>query len=312
MEVEKLRYLLIIQEEGSISKAANRLYMSQPSLSKVVSSIEKSIGYKLFDRTASGLIPTAEGARYLRYAEEAVEAEERVLAEMALLHSESQRKQIVFGLAHTRNAISVSKELLDLSADNSQLIIRILKEEELIKGVSEGTIDFAMLNLTRSMQLPETLRSKEIYVERVLVGAPKDHPVCKYAVEMVGSPYPYLEPKYLQGQKMILSGEGTGLYDLCQEFFRTEEIHPDIRIFEDSVQAAKRFAEEGAGICFANEELVEKAPSDRLRFFVVGESMPLRHVAVIWKKNSEKDAVVSRILQKNIAVLTKEYKEAEL
>ncbi|MBQ3107338.1 MAG: LysR family transcriptional regulator, partial [Firmicutes bacterium] len=76
MEVEKLRYLMIIREEGSISRAANRLYMSQPSLSKIVSSIEKSIGYKIFDRSASGLLLTPEGERYLRYAEEAVMAEE--------------------------------------------------------------------------------------------------------------------------------------------------------------------------------------------------------------------------------------------
>ncbi|MBQ3107234.1 MAG: LysR family transcriptional regulator substrate-binding protein, partial [Firmicutes bacterium] len=139
--------------------------------------------------------------------------------------------------------------------------------------------------------------------------APKDHEICSHAVEMVGSPYPYLEPRFLQGQKVILSGEGTGLYDLCQEFFRAEELYPDVRIFEDSVQAAKRFAEEGAGICFANEEMVTKAPSDRLQFFVVGESMPLRHVAIIWKKTSEKDAVVQEVLKNCIDALQQEYKK---
>ena len=309
MEVEKLRYLLILQEEGSVSRAANRLYLSQPSLSKILSSIEKTVGYKLFERTANGLTPTPEGACYLRYAREAVEAEERVLAEMAVLREEANRRRIVFGLAHTRNAITILPNMLSRTEGDYQVSIRILREEELIRGVTEGSIDFAMLTLSRSRSLPENLRCKELYVERILIGARKDHPICSHAVEMLESPYPYLDPKYLNGHSMILSGEGTGLYDICQAFFRANDICPLIRVFEDSVQAAKRFAEEGLGICFVNKEMVVKAPSEKLQFFLTDESMPLRHVGLIWKRNTEKDLLIHQVIQDCIRALLKAYEK---
>ena len=65
MGLEKLEYLLTVEETGSISKAAEILYMSQPSLSKSIASVESSIGCKIFQRTSTGLKPTVEGKRYL-------------------------------------------------------------------------------------------------------------------------------------------------------------------------------------------------------------------------------------------------------
>ena len=55
MGLEKLEYLLTVEETGSISKAAEILYMSQPSLSKSIASVESSIGCKIFQRTSTGL-----------------------------------------------------------------------------------------------------------------------------------------------------------------------------------------------------------------------------------------------------------------
>ncbi len=308
MEIEKLRYLLVIQEEASISQAANRLYMSQPSLSKILLAIEKTLGYKLFERASGGMVPTPEGNCYLQYAREAVDAEEKVLADMAALHEEANRKRIVFGLAHTRNAITLPPDIFSRKAGDYQVIIRILRDEELLKGVADGSIDFAMMTITRQTVFPESIRHKELYVEHVLVGARKDDPICEHASDMMGSPYPYLDPKYLNGANIVLSGEGTGLYDICQEFFRANDINPDIRIFEDSVQAVKRFVEEGlADICFVNEEVVVKAPSDKLRFFMTDESMPLRHVGLIWRRNTEKDMVVQQVINNSMSVLKDVY-----
>ena len=48
MNIRQLKYMLEIAKEGSITDAANNLYISQPSLSKLLSSVEKKIGAKLF------------------------------------------------------------------------------------------------------------------------------------------------------------------------------------------------------------------------------------------------------------------------
>ena len=58
MDLRELHYLLALAEEKSISRAAERLFMAQSSLSQFLSTTESHLGYKLFIRTSSGIRPT--------------------------------------------------------------------------------------------------------------------------------------------------------------------------------------------------------------------------------------------------------------
>ncbi len=70
MRLEQLQYIVEIEKTGSISKAAENLYLTQPSVSAGVSSLEKELKFKIFKRTKSGVAPTAEGERVLLLARE--------------------------------------------------------------------------------------------------------------------------------------------------------------------------------------------------------------------------------------------------
>lgn len=73
MTVQQLRYLLEISRTGSVTKAAEQLYISQPNLSRAVKELEKELGVTLFRRGARGMEPTAEAAQIMRYAESIVQ-----------------------------------------------------------------------------------------------------------------------------------------------------------------------------------------------------------------------------------------------
>ena len=62
MELKELEYIVAVAEERSISKAADRLYLAQSSLSQFVSRYEAELGVKLFKRTSGGVRPTAAGS----------------------------------------------------------------------------------------------------------------------------------------------------------------------------------------------------------------------------------------------------------
>ena len=66
MQIKQLEYLVKIVENGSISKAAEQLYITQPNLTKAVSSLEKEYGIRLFNRRARGVELTAEGKEFMR------------------------------------------------------------------------------------------------------------------------------------------------------------------------------------------------------------------------------------------------------
>ena len=68
MRLNQLEYFIKVVECGSITKAAQELYLSQPSLTKAISSLETEYDLKLFSRTCRGLNVSPEGRDFLEYA----------------------------------------------------------------------------------------------------------------------------------------------------------------------------------------------------------------------------------------------------
>ena len=58
MNIQHLRYALEVEKTGSISKAAENLYLNQPHLSKAIRDLEENIGITVFNRTSKGVVPT--------------------------------------------------------------------------------------------------------------------------------------------------------------------------------------------------------------------------------------------------------------
>ena len=73
MEIRHFHYIRTIYEMGSISRAAEKLYISQPSLSQLLKSVEKKVGAPLFDRSLKPLRPTTIGPKYLETAPHGME-----------------------------------------------------------------------------------------------------------------------------------------------------------------------------------------------------------------------------------------------
>lgn len=78
MNVYHLRYALEIAKTGSIKNAAENLYMAQPNLSRAIKELEASVGITIFERTTKGVIPTADGKKFLAHASKIVQQVEEV------------------------------------------------------------------------------------------------------------------------------------------------------------------------------------------------------------------------------------------
>jgi DNA-binding transcriptional LysR family regulator len=80
MSLRQFEYALAIAEEGSVTAAAERLHVAQPSMSQQIRNLERELGVQLFARTPTGLVPTVAGRAFLRDAEVAVSAARRARA----------------------------------------------------------------------------------------------------------------------------------------------------------------------------------------------------------------------------------------
>ena len=68
MTLQQLRYVIAVAENGSIGKAAQALFISQPSLTNAIRDLEQELGFALFNRTNRGTAVTRDGMRFLAYA----------------------------------------------------------------------------------------------------------------------------------------------------------------------------------------------------------------------------------------------------
>jgi DNA-binding transcriptional LysR family regulator len=80
MSLRQFEYALAVAEEGSVTAAAERLHVAQPSMSQQIRALERELGVELFARTPTGLVPTVVGRAFLREAEAAVSAARRARA----------------------------------------------------------------------------------------------------------------------------------------------------------------------------------------------------------------------------------------
>ena len=79
MNDEDLRYIIAVEEEGNISRAAERCFVSQPALSQTIRKLEEELGVSLFAKQGGRLVPTEEGCIVLRHAREMAAIREATL-----------------------------------------------------------------------------------------------------------------------------------------------------------------------------------------------------------------------------------------
>lgn len=132
MRLEQLRYVIEVADSGSISAAAQRLFIAQPSLSKAVAELEREMGVTIFNRSSRGVRPTEEGMRFLSYARQVVEQAD--LLESTYLHSEPLRRVFAVSSQHYAFVVNAFVELVrEIGREEYEFSLR--------EGTTQGIID---------------------------------------------------------------------------------------------------------------------------------------------------------------------------
>ncbi|MFC5182732.1 LysR family transcriptional regulator [Actinomadura harenae] len=149
MEIRLLGYVVAIAEEGSISAAARRLHLTQPTLSRQLRELERDFGTRLFEREGRGLIPTEAGRALLRRARvilaEAEAAREDVrLAALGL----SGRLTVAFGPSGINGPLGAALGRLRRELPNVDLRLEeSFSDADMSEGVLDGRYDLSVHRL---------------------------------------------------------------------------------------------------------------------------------------------------------------------
>lgn len=132
MTLTQLRYVIEVAEAGSMSAAAARLFIAQPSLSKAVLELEAEMGVQIFERSSRGVRATEEGTRFLSYARQVVEQAD--LLESQYLHTAAPRRVFAVSSQHYAFVVNAFVELVrELGREKYEFSLR--------EGTTAGIIE---------------------------------------------------------------------------------------------------------------------------------------------------------------------------
>jgi DNA-binding transcriptional LysR family regulator len=193
MDLRQIRYFLILADELNFTRAAGRLHISQPPLTRQIQQLETSMGVVLFQRTTRGVSLTQAGVVFLEEARKIVALTDQATNKTKLAHAgHLGRLDIgIFGSA-TLNVIPTL--LIELRKTHPDIVISLQNttKTQQIEAVRGERLD---IGFNRVFPVVPDLVVETVFLENLYVAMHKDHPLARRRILVV---------KDLEAQPMIL------------------------------------------------------------------------------------------------------------
>lgn len=158
MTLQQLRYAVTAADKGTMSEAAQSLFVAQPSLTNAIKDLEKELGITIFHRTNKGIIISNEGNEFLRYARQVLQ--QMSMLEEKYLDTESHKQIFSVSTQHYSFAVSAFVDLIRTFGNkNYDFTLRETETYEIIEDVSNFRSEVGILYLSHEN---ETVISKII------------------------------------------------------------------------------------------------------------------------------------------------------
>ena len=228
MTLQQLKYIITVADTGTITEAANRLYISQPSLTNAIHELEKEMNIVIFNRTNKGISLSKEGEIFLGYARQVLD--QAAILEDKYKSGNGGKKQFCVSTQHYSFAVNAFVDLIkEYGQDEYDFSLRETQTYEIIEDVARmrSEIGILFLNDFNEKVLMKILKSHDLEFNQLFVAKPhvfisRKHPLAERNVitneelEL----YPYLS---------FEQGEHNSFY-FSEEIFSSSERKKNIRV----------------------------------------------------------------------------------
>ena len=236
MDYDQLASFLEVAKLGSFSRAAEKIYRTQPAVSAQVRLLEQECGEKLFDRSGKRVLLTPAGEVLRRYAEKLRDLQKEALQAIAELN-QTPRGKLFIGANEATCLYVLPQTFARFKQLYPQVQISIYRNfsHKILQKVQEGAVDLGIVTL------PQTASNMEVipmFRDEVQVVVPKNHPLAKNRSvtlkELIA--YPLILPK---------TGHTRNVMDrLLREYRDQLQISMELA----SVESIKKFVGAGLGV----------------------------------------------------------------
>ena len=163
MTLQQLKYAITVAESGTITEAATRLYISQPSLTNAIHELEKEMNITIFNRTNRGIVISKEGEDFLGYARQVLE--QASILEDRYKGASGGKKQFCVSTQHYSFAVNAFVDLIkQFGQDEYDFSLRETQTYEIIEDVAhmKSEIGILFLNDFNETVIKKLLKSHEL------------------------------------------------------------------------------------------------------------------------------------------------------
>jgi LysR family hydrogen peroxide-inducible transcriptional activator len=274
MHLHQLKYFVTVVDTGSVTKAAERCFISQPSISQQLGKLEDNIGKKLFSRVKGKLILTEPGqvlyeqaCKILRSVEDAKHRVNDV--------DNSSGGAVSIGILPTLAPFILPKTLVALSAEFPDALVTVREEisETIVEASSRGEIDI----LIEVLPFDEThLNIEPLFLDDFYVAVHQDSPLAKLEEIPISA---------LDDMPFILLEDIHCLARQIKQYCFNEKFIPKILFQTSQLTTVKQLIELQYGISILPSISIEKDPNSCIRYIKLLGQSPYREVVLATAKD---------------------------
>ena len=310
MQLKEMQYIYTIYQERSFSKAAKKLFVSQPALSAVVKKAEKEIGEQIFDRSTLPFSVTGAGEYYISQVRQILQLNDNM---MKYFQDSSDLKTgyLSVGSSSFFCAYVLSSQVgafrqryPGIHIDLHEMNVEILKNK-----VENDELDII---LETSFFDEDNLEKYLFAQEDILLAVPKDYEINAklHDAQMTfqdvrekkykNSSVPSLSLSVFRDEPFLFLREGNDLYTRGMKMCEEAGFEPQIKIFLDQILTAFNIASTGAGVAFIRSSIPRFVPeTGRLVYYKIDSPLAKRPIYYAYKKGAYLTYPMRAFLQMN-------------
>jgi DNA-binding transcriptional LysR family regulator len=288
LELRHLRYFVAVAAEGSVTRAASRLGLTQPALSRQVRDLERAVGVSLMTRDGRGVSLTSAGESLLASAREILEAVDRIPAEAHRATRGVARRCVVATIVTPLAGQLAARVVQDAATEmpDVHVLLTELPSPEQPDALAASRVDLGICHaFTAINPLHGVLNRQRLIDDRVnCVLLPATHPLATRteidASELGELPFLFIPRAF-----------HPPFYDQVMDALATTGFHPTIDQTYDGLQTAWSLTRQGKGWCLGFESFRRHAPAGLVAVRLRGIDLPWG-IDVLWRRDEAGGAVL--------------------
>lgn len=299
--IQTMRYICVINQEKSFSKAAQKLYVSQSWLSVAVKKEEEEIGAKLFNRDTTPITLTAAGQYYIHKAESILDSVKE-MKNYFLNPNQSTDSDIRIGSSNFFCTYVFSRLYQDLMLIEPEIHMALTEgsSTHLTNLLQKKQIDFMIE--AESIQHPD-LETRPLFQEEIYLAVPSSYPVnqsikdfaCNSSSSQHGKP---VSLSSFSNEKFLILKEGNDLYQRSIDMCQHAGFYPRISMYLDQMMTGYYLSCEGLGISFVRSSLPNYMQNtNKIYFYRIDDSLSNRSIYLTMRKNDSLSSLQIEVLK---------------